>query len=222
MTAGKDSARAREMQRAFISEMFHDLSQPLTALHCSLDLALNRDTTVEEFRGSVQTALEVAERLRQRLQLVRMLSDADDPGDLSQPVELVELFHELREDMLPLYDAGGQRLEVKVAGRSILVRGDRARLMRALFCFMEYLFRYSREGALHSIRVRARHRQHAEISITAAGCLPIGPSLDDLHATPYSCEIEMIRRSFGAAGGEFALVSCVPDQSVWRAVLPLS
>ena len=65
----------------FAANVFHDLSQPLTALHCSLELALARDQTIEEFRASVEAALHNAERLRQRLLLLRELSDADDPGD---------------------------------------------------------------------------------------------------------------------------------------------
>ena len=62
----------------FASSVFHDLSQPLTALHCSLELALLQDQTIEEFRASVEGALRAADRLRQQLLLLRELHDADD------------------------------------------------------------------------------------------------------------------------------------------------
>ena len=70
-------------QRTFVSDIFHKLSQPLTALHCSLELSLARDETAEEYRASVEAALQNADRLRQGLLLMRELSDADDPGDIS-------------------------------------------------------------------------------------------------------------------------------------------
>ena len=215
------AAPAQEVtpHHAFVSEVFHNLSQPLTALHCSLELALNRDRTVEELRGSIQTALENAERLRQRLLLVRALADAAEAGDLSQPADLAELFRELREDMAPLCESAGVRLDVQNEARAILVRGNQARLAQAMFCLLEYLLRYAPPGATIAIRIRASEEQ-AEILISAAGALPVGPSLHG--AEPYSCEIEMARRTFGAVGGEFKLEEYRPDSSVWRATLALS
>ena len=211
----------RKLNGALVSEVFHNLSQPLTALHCELELALLRDHTVEELRGSVQSALEDAERLRQRLLLVRALSDASDPGDVSQPTDLTCLFRQLHEDMLPLFASAGQKFEVELERGAVLVRANQMRLMRALFAFVEYLFRHSAEGAVLAIRVQI-NAGHADIGISAATCLPVAPSADGTAATPYSCEIEMARRTFRAVDGEFALVSAGADESVWRATLPLA
>jgi len=220
--AGDDLEEQKlKLNGALISEVFHSLSQPLTALHCELELALLRDHTVEELRGSLQSALEDAERLRQRLLLVRALSDASDPGDLSQPVELCELFRQLHEDMLPLFRSAGQKFELELECGVVRVRANQARLTRALFAFVEYLFRHSAEGAVLTIRVQVL-AGHAEIRISAATCLPVAPSADGMAGTPYSCEIEMARRSFRAVGGEFTVVSASADESLWRATLPLA
>ncbi len=208
-----------EYQRRFVSEVFHNLSQPLTALHCWLDLALHRDRTVDDLRESIQTALENAERLRQRLLLVRALSDATDPGDLSQPTELNELFRDLQQDMHPLFESAGKKLDVRIESDPILIRGNYARLTGALFCFLEYVFRYLPEGEALSIRARLCNRKRAEIMIAAAGNLPVAASIDNGPLPPYSCEIEMIRRSFRAAGGDFVLISSATGQNVWRATL---
>jgi len=218
---GPDDHKAESAEAAFISEVFHSLSQPLTALHCSLDLALRRDRTLKQLRASVQTALDNAERLRQRLLLVRALNDAADPGDLSQAIDLSALLRELAEDMLPLFQSAGQKLELHVCCEPRLVRGDSTRLTRALFCFLEYLFRYSPQGALLAIHLNHNERQQAEIRIETAACLPVAPA-DEASASPYSCEIEFARRSFRAAGGEFELLSCDAGQSVWQATLPLA
>jgi signal transduction histidine kinase len=219
--AGDVEEQDLKLNGTLVSEVFHNLSQPLTALHCELELALRRDRTVEELRSSIQAALEDAARLRQRLLLVRALSDAADPGDLSQPTELCELFRHMREDMLSLFASAGQKFELELDCGVVRVRANQARLTRALFAFLEYLFRHSAEGSVLTIRVQVIAGQ-ADIRITAATCLPVAPSVDGSVSIPYSCEIEMARRSFRAVDGEFALVSAGDDQSVWRAALPLA
>jgi len=205
-----------DLRRSFLSEIFHSLSQPLTALHCSLDLALRRDNTLAELRASIQSALQDAERLRQRLLLLRALGDADDPGDLSHPFELVEMLHELQEEMLPLFESARKHLELEADAGPVMVRGNRVRLLRALFYFLEYLFRYSPEGATFSMRACLGEGRQAKIQITAASCLPLSPSGG---SAAYSCEMEMARRSFRAAGGEFTLLSASAEHSVWEATL---
>jgi signal transduction histidine kinase len=217
VTADEEAAEQDlDLGRSFLSEIFHSLSQPLTALHCSLELALRRDHTLEELRASVQSALEDAERLRQRLLLLRALNDASDPGDLSQPVDLTEMLGELQEEMLPLFESAGKRLELEAGAGPMMVRGNRVRLLRALFYFLEYLFRYSAEGAVFSIRASLGEGRQAKVRIEAASCLPLAPSGG---GAAYSCEMEMGRRSFRAAGGEFALLSVSAENSVWEASL---
>ncbi len=215
------SPKPRSAETAFVSEVFHSLSQPLTALHCSLDLALRRDRTLKQLRASVRAALDNAERLRQRLLLARALNDAIDPGDLSHGTDLSKLLGQLCEDMLPLFESAGQRLQLSGDGGSLLVRADETRLKQALFCFVEYLFRYSPAGALLNISFAVVNEQQAEILIDTAACLPLSPE-DDGSASPYSCEIELVRRTFRAPGGEFDLLGCESGRSIWRATLPLA
>lgn len=215
-------ARATEAQPSFISEIVHHLSQPLTALQCSLELSLFRDQTVDELRASLESALQNAECLRQRLLLLRELDQADEPGDLSRPTDLNGLLRELREELLPLFESAGQELELQMEGGTLAVRGNKTRLMRALFYFLEYLFRYSAKGATLSLRVRPTRQRQAEIGIATSSCLPVGPAVANASGPQCACEIEIARRSFRAAGGDFALVSSVSERSLWQATLPLA
>src|SRR5580658_4323384 len=100
----------RSSEAAFLSEVFHSLSQPLTALHCTLDLAMQHDRTTEQLRASVQSALDNAERLRRRLLLIRALQDAENPGDTSELVDVNALLRELCDDMSPLFESTGRKL----------------------------------------------------------------------------------------------------------------
>lgn len=202
----------------FISEIFHHLSQPLTALHCSLELALDRDITAEQLRASLQTALESIECFRQRFVLVRALAHANEAGDLSQPTDLVELFTDLRNDMVPLFETAGVRLELQARSQQILARGNRPRLLQSTFCFLEHLLRYTRQGGTIAIGL-SEAGKGALVTIRGDSALP--EPQEELDRTPYSCEIEMVRRSYHAAGGDFVLVSHDSASSVWRGTLNL-
>ena len=220
MNAGRALA-AREIawQRAFVSEIFHNLSQPLTALHCSLDLALRRGSSLEQLRTDVQAALEATEHLRQRLLQLRELNDALDPGDTSL-TDLAEFLRRFCDDMQPLFDSGGQRFELQVEPESIMVRVNAARIERAMFRFFVYLLRYAAHGSVLKMKAR-RHGNRAEICIDTDSPLPVPPS-DEGSPQPYSCEIELLRRTFRAAEGDFCRRRSSGERSTWCGHLPLA
>jgi small-conductance mechanosensitive channel len=58
-----------------LSEIFHTLSQPLTALECGMELSLRQDKTVKQLRTRMQTLLEITQLLHQRLLELRALRD---------------------------------------------------------------------------------------------------------------------------------------------------
>jgi signal transduction histidine kinase len=211
-----------ERQRAFISEVFHNLSQPLTALHCPLELALCRDKSAEELRSSLVEALQCAENLRQRLLLVRALNDADDAGDLSQSADLTSLSNDLRDDLLPLFDSANKKLVMTTSCRGLKIRGDRTRLTQVLFCFLEYLFRYSREGETIGINIYPDESNYVNIRIAASVCLPSSFVSQKESSPQYACEVELARRTFRALGGELNQLPSDGDRSAWAARLPLA
>ena len=68
-----------------ISEVFHGISQPLTALECGLELSLRYDKSSAQLRARVRAALESAQLLHQRVVELRRLLDAGNPDDTSAP-----------------------------------------------------------------------------------------------------------------------------------------
>lgn len=198
--------------------MFHDLSQPLTALHCSLELALARDHTIEEFRASVEAALHDTQRLRQRLLLLRELSDAEDPGDASTPVVLDQLLRRLREDMLPLFESAGRGFELTC--ETVRVPANEAKLTRGFFYLLESVFRSFPQT--HNLRMcgKRRDRQHVEILIE--GCRPGADeaSPGDCHEPDWDGELEIARRTFCALGGNLTWNISTDHSGVWMVRLP--
>jgi signal transduction histidine kinase len=210
------SARQSSAERALISEIFHALSQPLTALQCSLDLALRRDRTWKQLRASVQTALDHAERLRQRLLLARALNAAFEPAE-TEIINFGELLGELHEEMAPLFESFGKRLELRICGEPVFVGGNKSRLRQALFVLIDYLLRYSASEEPLRMELSRSEQHQAQLRIEASSCLPVSPG-GEPRVTP--CEIELARRTFVAAGGDFRWPDQDSRRGVWLATLP--
>lgn len=219
MTAFAEST-ARELanQCSFVSDVFHKLSQPLTALHCSLELSLARDESAEEFRGSVEAALQNAERLRQGLLLLRELSDADDPGNVSMPVALHKLLLDLREDLLPVFESAG--VDFDVSCDPVQVRGNEAKLTRAFFYLLEYLQRSSQCGV--KVAVRQKAKNCVEVRMVLCGTVSSSSSSDDFSDPMSAGEADIARRAFRAVGGDLELAETGSGQCAWIARLLLA
>jgi len=194
--------------RRFVTDVFHSLSQPLTALQCSLELALAYDQTVEDFRASIEAALANSDRLRQRLCLQRELADASDPGERSEQSLLPELLEEVRQELLPLFESGNRRLLVICP--QVLVGGERQKLARAFIYLLEYLQRQLAGGG-QLVLSAAEFGDRARIAIEGAPpCVCLDTEAE---------QIAVARRTFEAAGGAFQPGHV--DGTVWQIDLPL-
>ena len=219
MSAPASASTAETTPRCdFASNVFHELSQPLTALHCSLELAFVRDQTIEEFRASVEAALHAAERLRQRLLLLRELSDAEDPGDTSTPLALDQLLQQLREDMLPLFESAGRSFELACA--SVKVAANEAKLMRGFFYLLEFLLRCPSPNHGLSMRGERKDRQQVDIRIAGWGARVVAAPSADCSEPDWSGELEIARRTFRAIGGDLTWMPSAGLPGVWIVRLP--
>jgi hypothetical protein len=60
-----------------IADVFHAMSQPLTALEIGLELSLRQDNDAAQLRSRVQSALEIAQTLHQKLVEFRGVMEAE-------------------------------------------------------------------------------------------------------------------------------------------------
>lgn len=195
--------------RDFLYHVFHLLSQPMTALQCSLELALIGSAGPEELRTSIECALENAERLRKRLLLVRELADASDAGDTSQPVQLEDILAEVLEQLQPLLESAGLAPAVSLC--PVLVVGERSRLSRAFLYLFESLLV---AGAAAAVLVQTSGNL-AIVRVTGARHEALNGE-----RTRVCPEIEIARRTFQTVGGNL-LIAETPD-GTWscEVVLP--
>jgi signal transduction histidine kinase len=99
------TAKQIEGRRGYVSEAFHSLNQPLTALHCGLELCLMKERSGEEYRQRIEDAIGNAGTVLQLSKAVRELVEAADPGEDLQKVELNQVLTALMEELAVLGEA---------------------------------------------------------------------------------------------------------------------
>lgn len=148
--AREEAASARERLEAWLSGASHALSQPLTALHGTLELALLSRDTPAEARRALEDALQQVQSAMNMTRLLRELADAETSGQSVQTISLTFLFEEWRQDLESLAQARGRRLSVQCEN-SATVLANGTNLRRAIHYLVEHALERSPAGGLVQI-----------------------------------------------------------------------
>jgi signal transduction histidine kinase len=114
-----------------ISEAFHTLNQPLTGLHCGLEIALQKPRSEGEYRHRISAGLENAGAILQLVKAVRQLVDSADPGERLGTVNVPMLISQLRGELEVVAEAAQIKLEIH-DGANVTLLADPGKLMTAL------------------------------------------------------------------------------------------
>jgi len=129
-------ATATPCDRSCLANVAHLLSQPLTALRGSLELALLTEPEPAGLRLAVQEGLERAEEMVRLVALLRELAEAETGVAEKELLGLGELAAEVLEDLRFLAESREIRLELNKADE-VQVWVPRARLRQA---FLKILY----------------------------------------------------------------------------------
>ena len=184
-------------ENGFVAEVLHDLSQPLTALECGLELSLRQDKTVAELRNRMETLLEAAQLLRRRVLELRALQDAADAGNTTVPVAIDGLLECLREEFSPVAELAQIGLEVKC--RPARAYGNAERLRNGFFHLLEALLRQCPSGGSVTLTGTRSSASLMELTFRISGGIePIAARRD--------LDWRIAERTFVAAGGRMDLL----------------
>ena len=120
-----------EERRRFISDAFHTLNQPLTGLHCGLEIALQRPRSEGEYRKRITDGVEHAGQILELIRAVRQLVDAGDPGERFGTVSLGIVLTQVKSELEVLVEATGVALHFD-GESSAQVKADPGKLVSAL------------------------------------------------------------------------------------------
>jgi two-component system, OmpR family, sensor kinase len=132
-------------QQRFVAHAAHELRSPLTRLYGELSLALRRTRTVDEYRFTIEQALDATRRLKllaeDLLELARLDAHTDEPWrDVLLPEVMESAAQSIAEDLREKRVA----LELKVP--AVAVRTRRTDLERMLRNLLENAVRHSPPG----------------------------------------------------------------------------
>lgn len=140
--------QAFKMQRMFLSNVSHELRNPLTAIRAQLDVALQRDRepgayhkTLQSVLDDVQAVIEMEEELLQLAQIY------NDPKAIPfAPVRLDELLWQARQQLQkrhPAYRASIELGELPPEDNALFVHANEPLLLTALLNLMNNACKYA-------------------------------------------------------------------------------
>ena len=144
-------------RQQLVSELFHALSQPITALRCSLELALH-DRAAVPSKQSLQTALAYAEKIAHLAGGIRELIQAADPGDDRADLLVEDYLREAILDMQPI--AAAAQVQIGLSGSlSGRVISEPRRLKQALFYWLEFALASASSGSILDLAIGEQEGQ---------------------------------------------------------------
>jgi hypothetical protein len=147
MTTGPPSTLPELELRQLGSDLLPALSHPLTALCCSLELALQQSLTAEEYRDSVSNALIQAERVSWLTMGIRELFEAGQAGEDCEVLPLQVAVACAIDDVLLVAEAARVRI-CWVAGSAFPVLFEAQPLRSALFHLLGFVVGCGRRGSV--------------------------------------------------------------------------
>jgi signal transduction histidine kinase len=169
---GRDAGMARQRGQ-LIADLFHAVNQPITALQCSVELSLRRPPSEQQYRDTLQAALQHAEQIARQVAGIRELLQADDPGDNPEVLSLAAFLHELVTDLEPVAESLGVRFSLTEEA-SCHIRIEPHRLQQALFYLLEYALGTSGTGSTVALAVGERGKESL-VRLDSAWVLPKAP-----------------------------------------------
>jgi heavy metal sensor kinase len=155
--------------RQFTSDASHELRTPLTILRGEIEIALNKDRTVEEYMEILNSALEEVMRLSRVVDSLLELSRAD-AGQTKMQLKignLSNLVSDITEDMEIIADDKDVKLFADIES-DINIHYDDIRLHQAILNIIDNAVKYTQAGG--KVVVSLKNREHyVEFKVSDSG-----------------------------------------------------
>lgn len=154
--------RSFQQARRFSSDASHELKTPLTAIRGEAEVALMGELPPEEYRATLRSILESAERMSEVVESLLLLSRADAGQALfrKEPVELASLAMAAVDAIEPL--ARERRIELRIGEmEDLTVEGDSLWLSQVITNLLSNGVKYTPHGGSVTIEVRTAENEAA-------------------------------------------------------------
>jgi K+-sensing histidine kinase KdpD len=171
--AGTQLARAEAALngRTPLAHLLHALNQPLTGLQCSLELALVRPRSAEEYARTIREAQDLTGRMRVLVEALREIADSESSREREQSsISLNDLLATNVEELLPVAEVLGIRLRARVAA-ALQVRGNSSLLSEVFFRLLDSALSLARPKS--DLLIAAAAEQESAVIRVGWSCGPL-------------------------------------------------
>jgi heavy metal sensor kinase len=139
-----DKAFQRQVQ--FTADASHELRTPLTVIHSHAELALSRERSAEEYRGTLEACLRASKRMKSLVESLLVLARAD-----ARRLELSPVEFDLKaaaEESVHMVEPLAKEKEVRIESEltPVEIRADRTRISQLVTNLLSNAIRYNRAG----------------------------------------------------------------------------
>jgi K+-sensing histidine kinase KdpD len=137
--------------KRLVSDIFHDLSQPLSTLTCLLEINLLLSRTPKQWRHDLKIALRQAHSIVRHFRALRELWEAGNAQSNQQKSSLTGCLREVVADLLPVAESTRVRLSLTcssaISSSGCTVKFDASRLRQGLTHLLEFAIESCHAGA---------------------------------------------------------------------------
>jgi heavy metal sensor kinase len=161
--------RSFQQVRQFSADASHELKTPLTAIRGEAEVALMGERQPEQYRHSIRSILESAERMSDVVESLLLLARADSGQNLirMEPVELGDVLLRAYESLEEVATRGRITLLIEEV-EDLTVSGDPLWLNQVLVNLISNGIKYTPEGGQVAVSLRAVEGE-AEVSVRDDG-----------------------------------------------------
>jgi signal transduction histidine kinase len=154
--------------RSFTADASHELRTPLTAIRGTAEVALARDRSADELRGTLEEVLDETGSMLHLVEDLLVLARGDEArGAAHEPVDLAAVLRDVQDVGEAL--AAGKNVEVRLdAPPSLPVTGDAGALRRLFLNLVSNAVKFTESGA---VTITARPAP-ADLPITLEDAAP--------------------------------------------------
>jgi signal transduction histidine kinase len=224
-----ESQRPQHELVEVLRSLIHKLSQPLTSLRGSLEVALMGEMDEDECRRTLQQSLEETHRLAEVLGTLREVLEAEDPGEDFHPVSWKHLVARVLEDVAPVARGKGLRFVIEPMVDAY-VKVNPPRVDAAMRELLQHLIgRGARKGVIR-IGLSVQERT-ASLSVCNDGLPPdvAAPAEGSQLPASFTGALErtqlewwILRRTIEGQGGWLEIAKITPRSVCCRIYLPLA
>jgi len=218
--------------RECLEALAHRLSQPLTALRGSMELALLGVRSAADYRAALEQSFQLAEYMVQLIRSLRDLAESTAPSGVSERVSLDKLVRAVVEELRGLAESRGLEMALTLS-REVSVWGDPGRVREAVLRVVHGTIHRSPEGGTIRISLATSDgsalltlfdpRPGAPVGETGAWSEVSNPGvLFSEAAKGSSLEWAITHRWVEALGGALQTESGAPHEFCSRLRLPLA